>query len=161
MKHHAETAPRDTDGTPTGPPTAPMTPDVAAVFKSYPDDVRPRLLALRCLIFDTAARTESVGPLTETLKWGQPAYLTAATKSGSTVRIGWSPTVPDGYGLYVHCQTSLIETFRSWFSDDLTFQGNRGVLFKVSDPVPDRVLAICIATALTYHRTKRQKVRGR
>ncbi|MGI9414318.1 MAG: hypothetical protein ACR2PM_11650 [Hyphomicrobiales bacterium] len=53
-------------------------PDVRAVFDSYPKQTRDRLLALRGLILDTAARTEGVGALEETLKWGQPSYLTSA-----------------------------------------------------------------------------------
>lgn len=61
---------------------------VASVFRSYPAALRPMLLALRELILDVAARTDGVGPLTETLKWGQPSYLTAETGSGTTVRTG-------------------------------------------------------------------------
>jgi hypothetical protein len=60
---------------------------VASRFKAYPPGLRARLLTLRALVFDTAARTEGVGRLTETLKWGQPSYLTEETGSGSTVRI--------------------------------------------------------------------------
>ena len=61
--------------------------DVASVFKAYPPRIRAKLMALRELVFDTARRTGGVGPLTETLKWGQPSYLTEATGSGTTVRI--------------------------------------------------------------------------
>lgn len=59
-------------------------PAVAAVFAAYPAGMRKRLLALRALVLDVAAKTEGVGPLTETLKWGQPSYLTDETKSGTT-----------------------------------------------------------------------------
>jgi len=62
-------------------------PQVAALFKAYPAAVRAKLMALRELVLDTAARTAGVGPLTETLKWGQPSYLTEETGSGTTVRI--------------------------------------------------------------------------
>jgi hypothetical protein len=58
---------------------------VAAVFKAYPPAVRTRLLALRELVFDVAATTPEVGRLTETLKWGQPSYLTAESGSGTLV----------------------------------------------------------------------------
>jgi len=61
--------------------------DVQAVFKGYPPAVRAKLMALRELVFDTADRTAGVGPLSETLKWGQPSYLTEETGSGSTVRV--------------------------------------------------------------------------
>ena len=37
------------------------------------DKVRSNLLILRQLIFDTAAVTEGVGELEETLRWGEPS----------------------------------------------------------------------------------------
>lgn len=37
----------------------------------------------------TAASTDGGGPIEETLKWGDPAYVTSATKSGSTIRVVW------------------------------------------------------------------------
>ena len=45
---------------------------VAEVFASYPKAIRSRLMILRGLIFDTAAATEGVGELQETLKWASP-----------------------------------------------------------------------------------------
>ena len=62
---------------------------VAETFDSYPPNMRRALLALRSLIFETAASTDGVGVLEETLKWGEPAYLTSESRSGSTVRIAW------------------------------------------------------------------------
>jgi len=65
-------------------------PAVAAKFKAYPPKIRPKLMAIRRMIFDTAAATEGVGKLQETLKWGAPAYITArpeaAARYGSTGR---------------------------------------------------------------------------
>ncbi len=60
---------------------------VAAVFRSYHSGVAAKLLALRRLILDVASSTEGVGPVEETLRWGQPSYLTAQSGSGSTIRI--------------------------------------------------------------------------
>jgi hypothetical protein len=47
--------------------------DVASVFKAYPPGIRAKLMALRELVFDTAAGTAGVGRLTETLKRYGPA----------------------------------------------------------------------------------------
>ena len=69
--------------------------DVAAVFDRYPERMRDKLLFLRRLIIETAATTEGVGELEETLKWGEPSYLTPQTKSGSTVRIDWKKKKED------------------------------------------------------------------
>ncbi len=136
---------------------------VAAVFQEYPDAVRDRLLALRALIFETAARTEGVGPLVETLKWGQPAYLPERRGTGTTVRIDALKAGPPRYALYVHCQTSLISTFREIYPDRFRYEGNRAIVFAAEDEIAREALAHCIAMALTYHaggRARREKVVG-
>ncbi len=125
---------------------------VAQAFKAYPPAFRPKLLALRELIFKVAASTPGVGKLEETLKWGEPAYLTSQTKSGSTVRIDWKRSCPTQYAMYFHCRTNLIDTFRTLFPDEFKFEGNRAIVFNESDAVPSDALAFCVAAALTYHR---------
>jgi hypothetical protein len=119
--------------------------------------MRSKLMALRQLIYETAAATDGVGAITETLKWGEPAYLTAATKSGTTVRIAWKPSAPERYAMYFPCQTSLVETFRTLFPDDFNFEGNRALVFEAAQSVPTDALAVCIEAALTYHRNKKRK----
>lgn len=131
--------------------------DVAGVLASYPPALRQRIMALRQLIFATAAATDGVGPITETLKWGEPAYLTSASKSGSTIRLGWKKSTPNRYGIYFNCQTSLVETFRAQFPDTLTFEGNRAIVFEQSDALPVDDVTACIAAALTYHLKKKKK----
>ncbi len=125
---------------------------VAQAFEAYPPAMRRQLLALRELIFRTAASTPGVGELEETLKWGEPAYLTTCSKSGSTIRIGWKKTRPTEYAMYFNCQTTLVDTFRSLFPDDFQFEGNRALVFQDSQAVPTDTLAFCVAAALTYHR---------
>ena len=122
---------------------------VHQVFDNFPAEVREGLLALRTLIFSTAQTTPGVGQIEETLKWGQPAYLTPDSKSGTTIRLG-IPKV-GGFGLYVHCQTSLISDFRSLFPSELTYEGNRAILFNEGQTVPDQLLRLFIQNALTYH----------
>jgi hypothetical protein len=77
-----------------------LDPAVETVFKAYPKRIKARLLALRRLIFDTASVTKGVGRVQETLKWGQPSYLTAETKSGSTIRIDRAKSEANGYAIY-------------------------------------------------------------
>lgn len=129
-------------------------PAVARTFESYPPPMRHKLLALRKLIFETAASTPGVGKLEEGLRWGEPAYLTSETKSGSTIRIAWKRSNPSHYAMYFHCQTNLVETFRTLFPNEFTFEGNRAIVFRECDVVPTDSLSFCIAAALTYHRTK-------
>ena len=125
-------------------------PDVARAFKTYPAPMRRRLLRLRQLILDTAAAA-GVGRLEETLRWGEPAYVTA-TGSGSTIRIDRRRQNPKQYAISFHCRTTLVGTFRTAFPDTFTFEGNRAIVFDEGDPVPVRELAVCIETALTYYR---------
>src|SRR5258708_4740402 len=89
----------------------PSDPAVDAVFDAYPKPLKAKLLALRRLILNTAAVTKGVGELQETLKWGQPSYLTATTKGGSTIRIDRVKASAHQYALYFHCQTDLAATF--------------------------------------------------
>jgi hypothetical protein len=126
-------------------------PDVARVFKAYPAPMRRRLMRLRQLIFETAAGLDGVGRLEETLRWGEPSYV-PTTGSGSTIRIDRRRTHPREYAMYFHCRTSLVDTFRAAFPDTFTFEGNRAIVFDEGDRVPVRELAVCISTALTYHR---------
>ena len=93
------------------------------------------------------AQAEDVGPLTETLKWGEPAYLTAASKAGSTIRLG---RVEDRPAVFFNCNTTLVAGFRETFGGALDTRGNRAVLL-----APPDALALCLARALTYHRRKR------
>lgn len=130
-------------------------PAVAAVFAEYPAPARRKLLALRELIFSTAARTTGVGDLLETLKWGEPAYLTVQSGSGSTLRIAWKARQPAQVALYVNCQTTLVDTFRNWFPGELRFEGRRAIVFELAAPLPREAVALCIATTLTYHRARR------
>ncbi len=130
---------------------------VKKVFGAYPASMRARLMALRQLILDTAARTPGVGVLEETLKWGEPAYLTSQSKSGSTVRIAYSPKRPSQYAVYFNCQTTLVDTFRTMFPNDFQFEGNRALVFERDGSLPKKELAWCIAAALTYHQHRQKK----
>ena len=108
------------------------------------------LLHLRALIFDVAAHTEGVGRLKETLKWGQPAYLTQETKSGTTISLG-CPTA-GGFAIYVHCQTSIVSAFQALFPDDFHYDGSRAIHSATAEDLPVEKLELFITRALTYHR---------
>jgi hypothetical protein len=127
---------------------------VERTFAAYPPAMRRKLLALRTLIFKTAAATDGVGALDETLKWGEPAYVTAQSGSGSTIRIDWKKNKPAHYAMYFNCQTNLVETFRTIFPREFIYEGNRAIVFAADARVPVDALALCIESALTYHRRK-------
>jgi len=122
--------------------------DVAAAFQAMPEEARAVLLGTRARVFHLAEAAE-VGALTETLKWGEPAYLTEASKAGSTIRLGVSNGRP---AVFFNCQTTLVEGFRTSCADAFEYVGNRAlVLSEASDPA---ALDMCLTRALTYHRDK-------
>lgn len=135
----------------------PLPPEVRAAYERFAAPVRERLLAVRRLIFRTAAETAGVGPLTETLKWGEPAYLTEATRSGSTIRLGRPKLAPARCAVFFNCNTGLVDGFRTRFPDAFRYEKNRAILLEETGPLPETPLAICLAAALTYHRDKRRR----
>ncbi len=130
-----------------------------SLFATYEPREREALMALRDLILKVAATTPGVGQIEETLKWGQPSFLTPQTRSGTTIRLGGSGA-DNEVALFVHCQTTLIEEFRQTFSDTLRFEGNRAILVDCDQDLPTEALGHCIAQALTYHSRKKQRVRA-
>ena len=131
-----------------------IAPNVAAAFDAVAPAQRAALLELRRLILETAAETPAVGALVETLKWGEPAYLPAKARVGTTVRINALKGSADGYALYVNCKTSLLESYRHLYPDSFGFEGQRALLLSTGTPVPEAALKHCIALALTYHLAK-------
>jgi hypothetical protein len=135
-------------------PSLPL--QVRAAFDGFPPAARTRLLELRALIFEIAAATPGVGPLNETLKWGEPAYLTEASKSGSTIRLGVTRSDPPRCAIYLNCKTTLVAEYRAALAETFEFEGNRAVLLDPGAPLPRAALAQAVAMALTYHRRKRK-----
>ena len=100
-----------------------------------------------------ASETPGVGRIDETLKWGQPSYLTPETKSGSTLRLG---ATQDGQvALFTHCQTTIMSDFRSVFGSEFDFDGNRALHLDPQASLPEEPLRMLVASALTYHKKKR------
>lgn len=119
----------------------------------WPASVQSHFHTIRATILSAAADTPVVGPITETLKWGQPSWLTEVSRSGTTIRVAWSDRRPDQIGIYVHCQTTLVATMRDLYPDAFTFEGNRALLSPLSAPLPSEPLDHFIRMAQSYHRS--------
>lgn len=130
-----------------------MAAKVATKFSTYPVDIRTKLEYLRQFIFEVASQTNEVGQLEETLKWGQPSYLTSESKSGSTIRIDWISKSPSQYAIYLNCNTSLVDSYRTLFPE-LNYYGQRAIVFDIKEPLPEKPLRVCISMALRYHLDK-------
>lgn len=126
---------------------------ISAVLAGYSDEMREKLLQLRQMILAVATETAGVGPLEETLKWGQVSYLPEQTGSGTTLRIDQDKKTGHA-ALYVSCNTNLLERYRTLYPDSFGYEGKRGVLLS---GVPDEAaLRHMIAMALTYHLDKKK-----
>lgn len=125
-----------------------LPPDVDRIISGYAPTTREGVLALRALILKEAAAMPQIGLLTETLKWGQPAYLTR-TRKGSTLRLG--PHRDACFALFAHCQTSIIESYARSFPGWDRIDGNRAVLFDTPDQIEPERLGHLIRHGLGYH----------
>lgn len=106
---------------------------------------------LRELVLEAASEVDSLENLEETLKWGEPSYL---TKHGSTVRMDWKEKKPDQYAMYFKCTSKLVPTFKELYQDTFTFEGDRAIIFKLDEKIPKNELKHCIKLALNYHKVK-------
>jgi hypothetical protein len=142
-------------------PTIPINSEVAAVFDSYPQHIKSKLLILRQIIFDTAASIEGIGEIEETLKWGEPSYLTTESKIGSTIRIAWKESQNEQYSIFFKCTANLVPAFKEKFPQKFKYGGDRSIDFNLNDDIPIKELKQCIALALTYHRNKKLETPAR
>ena len=132
-------------------------PRVKLVFDNYPPKVRQKLENLRTLIIEAAEKTDGLGSLEETLKWGEPSFL---TKHGSTLRMDWKKETPDQYQLYFKCTSRLIETFRIVFGDLFEYENNRAIIFQLNQEISEIEVKKCITATLTYHKVKNELTLG-
>lgn len=132
-------------------------PEVDSVFQNYPDFVQKQMADLRQIIIETAEETESISVVEETLKWGEPAYL---TKYGSTLRIDWKEKKPDQYAVYFKCTSKLVSSFQEVFKDSFNYEGTRAIVFSLHEEIPVAKLKKCIRSALTYHKVKHLDLLG-
>jgi hypothetical protein len=128
---------------------------VRAVFEQYPAAAQKKMLQLRQHILDCAA--ESDQSVEESLKWGEPSYR---CKSGSPVRLGVRETPALTLCLFFNCQSTLVDTFRELYGNELRFEGNRAILLPAQKKIPAVAITDCITLALEYHRRKHLPLLG-
>jgi len=126
-------------------------PKFEEVFANYPPFVRSNMNYLRELVEATAQEIEGVKTLEETLKWGEPSFI---TKHGSTLRMDWKAKAPKQYALYFKCTSKLVVTFKQVFDQKFQYEGHRALIFKLEDEIPKTELKQCIKAALRYHKVK-------
>lgn len=127
-------------------------PEVEKVFENYPVKVNEKMLKLRALVIDSANEIDEIVELEETLKWGEPSYL---TKHGSTLRMDWKAKNPNQYALYFKCTSKLVPTFKFVYGDLFHYEGTRAIVFTINEKLPEAELKNCIKSALLYHKVKK------
>ncbi len=119
-------------------------------FETYPEHISILLIQLRALIFSVAEQ-DGISDITETLKWGEPSYISTI---GSAIRIDWKAKCPDQYCMYFNCKTSLIETFKEVYGDTFSYEGSRAIIFNTGQKLPLIELSHCISMSLRYKKIK-------
>ncbi len=127
------------------------------VFDNYPKHVRSKMKYLRKLVLETAGEIEGLDSIEETLKWGEPSYL---TKHGSTLRMDWKEKKPDQYAMYFKCTSKLVPTFQLVFGDKFNYETTRAIVFGLNDEIPVEDLKKCISMTLRYHKVKNLPLLG-
>lgn len=134
--------------------------DVRKVLDTYPESAKAKLLQIRELILSCAAEDSAIGVITETLKWGEPAYLTEQSKSGSTIRLGYKDSAPDSVAIYFNCNTTIVKDIQRLYTDQFQCEGNRQLSILIDQPLPEQALSECLTLALKYHVNKKVRAAG-
>jgi len=132
-------------------------PSVEIVFANYPGFVRDKMQFLRELVIETAEEVQEISKLEETLKWGEPSFI---TKQGSTLRMDWKEKTPDQYQMYFKCTSRLVETFKLVFGNLFEYEKNRAIVFQLNQKIPKEELKQCIKATLLYHKVKNDLTLG-
>ncbi len=133
------------------------TPAVVEKFNSYPEEVKVKMENLRNIILECADELDSVKEVVETLKWGEPSYL---SKNGSTLRIDWKERAPEQVSMYFNCNSRLVPTFKAVFGDLFKYEKDRAIHFDLGEEIPKPELKRCIKMALQYHDVKHLPLLG-
>lgn len=111
--------------------------------------------ACRAVFLDVAQEAD-VGPLEESLKWGQPAWRPTKPRMGSTLRMDWDAGAPGQLALFVDCKTDLAARMRDLYPDLPGNDGQRRIVIDLDAPLPEQAVAHLAEMTFGYHRAKRR-----
>ena len=124
-------------------------PEIKSIFAAYPKQARKPMKLLRDWIHEVASEHDM--SVEEAIKWGEPSYR---SDHGSPVRLGVRSDNELLCCIFFNCQTSLVETFRELYADELTFDGKRALTLKADSEFPEDTVKHCLEMALKYHQLK-------
>ncbi|MBU44315.1 MAG: hypothetical protein CMN76_13925 [Spirochaetaceae bacterium] len=121
-------------------------------LESASPNLQKQLVELRSMIV-SVAREPEIGGVEETLKWNAPAYIARSGK-GTTLRLEHDSQIH----LRVHCQSKVVERFKTEMGNVFAYDGSRGISLRPEDSLKDKKviqgLKRFIRLALTYHSWK-------
>jgi len=126
---------------------------------TWPLAAQQHLLALRAIAFEVS-RQADIGPLDETLKWGQPAWRPRRPRTGSTLRVNWSPSHPGHLMAFVDCKTDLASQMSTRFPGQFRNDGTRALAFDLDGALPQHAIWQLANLTFTYHQRKAPRSAG-
>lgn len=128
-----------------------MTHPFSHTISAWPVPARDQFNAMRELIL-IAGQEADVGPIEESLKWGQPAWRPKRPRQGSTLRLSWLDKTPQALALYVDCKTTLSATMREIYPLEFEYETNRALRLSIGPPLPAQAIDHLARLTFTYHR---------
>ncbi len=117
---------------------------------AWPEPAQAHLWRCRTLFHEVAA-ARAIGPLSESLKWGQPAWRPARPRTGSTLRLDWSAALPDRLCLLVDCKTDLAARLAQLYPALGPNDLRRRIALRLDAPFPEQAIAHLAEMTFTYH----------
>ncbi|MGL4404408.1 MAG: DUF1801 domain-containing protein, partial [Notoacmeibacter sp.] len=102
---------------------------------------------LRALISEAASEQTIIGPLEESVKWGEASFTPVRKNVGSSVRI--QPRKNGDVALMFICTTGLVKRFQETYPNVFQIEGDRALVFSAAGDIPEVELKHAIAMALT------------
>lgn len=119
----------------------------------WPIEAQTRFAEIRGLILD-AAKQVAIGPLTESLKWGQPAWRPERPRTGSTLRLNWSDKSPQTLAFFVDCKTTLAAQMFAAYPFDFEYKSNRELQVHLDAALPNSAINHLAELTFTYHKKR-------
>ncbi|UWR27706.1 hypothetical protein K3757_07155 [Sulfitobacter sp. S223] len=122
----------------------------AATLSLWPAPARAAFTDMRAVILAAAAGS-GAGPLTESLKWGQPAWRPIRPRQGSTLRLMWQDNAPQTLALFVDCKTTLSATMQEIYPTEFQYETNRALRLALDRPLPLQAIDHLARLTFSYH----------
>lgn len=130
--------------------------DIDRKIAGYPPGAQRLAEQIRKLVHSSALKL-GIPTVHESLTWNEPTFK---SPSGSPFRMDWKEGTPESFYLFFHCQTLLVEIYKTIYPDTFTYQGNRAIVLSLHEPYSEEALTHCIMLALQYHRIKHLPLLG-